>query len=91
MNKLINKFLFWWHREAITEFIDFFFLSDMQTRVMPADKLNIELLEKKWSADKTRRVIYLVMYFGIVEECNHPHFKKRLCYRLTKKFTGNAR
>lgn len=84
MEKIINRLLFWWYGAAIAEFIGYFFDRDGNPRIMASDHLDADLRADKWKAGKVRRVLHLCLYFGLVEQCKHPLFTKRIAFRLTE-------
>lgn len=86
MKKLINKLLFKWYSKEIVYFIAAFYDNLDKERVVDSGMLNTHCSALGWSGDKMRRVHYLCEYFGLVEQCKHPLFNKRLAYRLRKDF-----
>lgn len=85
MKKLINKILFWYYRNGITQMAGAFYDSEMQPKVVDAQTLNRLTKQWGWAGNKVRQVHYLCIHFGIIEQCNHPLFKKRIAYRLVKE------
>lgn len=83
LTRLRNKFLFWYYRKEIVQLIAAFYDKNEKPRIIEAIELNKIVKDWGWSNDKAQRVHFLCTYFGFIQQCNHPLFKKRIAYKLS--------